>query len=84
MWQGQVVTFQHLWHLLIHRLIFRQRAQLIPEGVATTSSHIIIWVVHNHHKADAVVHAVVTDAPEPPFPEPARGAEAVAAHDQGR
>ena len=68
---------------MIHRLIFKRRAQLIPEGAATTSSHSIIRVAHNHHKAGAVVHAVVADAPEPPFPDPARGAEAAAAHDQG-
>jgi hypothetical protein len=68
---------------MIHRLIFRHRAQLIPEGVATSSSRSIIRVAHNHHGADTVVHAVVTDAPEPPFAGPARGAEATAAHDQG-
>jgi len=58
---------------MIHRLIFRYRSQLIPEG--------IIWVAHNHNRADTVVHAVVTDAPEPPFPDPARGTESPAAHD---
>jgi len=69
---------------MIHRLIFKRRAQLIPEGAATTSSHSIIRVAHNHHKAGAVVHAVVTDASKLPFPDPARGAEAAAAHDQDR
>ncbi|KAB8100084.1 hypothetical protein EE612_030458, partial [Oryza sativa] len=63
--------------------ILRHRAELIPHGLPTASRRTIIRVAHDHDGADAVVHAVVADAPEPPFARPARGAEAAAAHDHG-